>query len=46
MSLRDWLAGQALTGIIAGMNGPVGDWPTCAVRAYIAADAMLEERER
>lgn len=46
MSLRDWFAGQALAGILAG-------WPhdsrlserMAAEIAYLAADEMLKQRE-
>lgn len=43
MSLRDWFAGQALTGLLAA---PVGKdtWVGVAKDAYSAADAMLEAR--
>ena len=46
MSLRDWLAGQAVVGILTAANVPAGDWPRCAAHAYAAADAMLAEREK
>ena len=45
MTLRDWFAGQALTGLLAadlkgdGAFGPVKD-------AYEIADAMLRERSK
>jgi hypothetical protein len=49
MSLRDWFAGQALAGILAG-NHPItrGEAPTedCAAAAYTMADAMLAERKK
>lgn len=45
MSLRDWLAGQALVGMIAGNK-----WDECSVLenaedAYLFADAMLKVRK-
>jgi hypothetical protein len=52
MSLRDWFAGQALTGLMVMISadkhelpepkGPVG----CAIEAYRLADAMLAERSK
>lgn len=49
MDLRDWFAGQALTGFCS-MSNPLGEW-TWQIRdatqcAYEIADAMLAERER
>jgi hypothetical protein len=45
MSLRDYFAGQALTGLIANpTNG--GDGKELVYLAYRIADAMLEEREK
>ena len=47
MSLRDWLAGQA----IAGRASPELQWPSSdryqmlAADAYAIADAMLKERK-
>jgi len=49
MSLRDWFAGQALAGMLAGRlawvdpGNPVSEWAT---HAYEFADAMLAERIR
>ena len=47
MSLRDWLAGQALAGNLAN---PDGTWPKYPVDmakdCYKAADAVLAEREK
>lgn len=45
MSLRDYFAGQALTGILRAVSGarePIG----VAELAYKMADAMLAEREK
>jgi len=51
MSLRDWLAGQALTALLANPNYVKSDEcdfecpPKCAVHdAYVYADAMLAAR--
>ena len=44
MSLRDYFAGQALSGICA--SGPIIEpAETCAYAAYAMADAMLAERK-
>ena len=42
-SLRDWLAGQALAGMLGNTDAAVGD---LAHDAYLLADAMLTERDR
>lgn len=42
MSLRDWFAGQALSGVIAKLG--TGDYLLCANHAYAAADQLLKER--
>ena len=49
MSLRDWLAGQALAGMMAncdgtGMNGWLGVQDLAAQYAYQQADAMIAAR--
>ena len=50
MSIRDWFAGQALAGIHAALQA--SNWPQeawhrdAAACAYMAADAMLAEREK
>ncbi len=46
MTMRDWFAGQALTGILSGETKPsdvsAKVWPDAvAVSAYMYADAML-----
>lgn len=47
MSLRDWFAGQALVGMCAGHVWPrADDGPEAARRAYLIADAMLQERAK
>lgn len=43
MSLRDWLAGQALSGLVGNGQYPAGQ---IAESAYSFADAMLAARER
>lgn len=44
MSLRDWFAGRALTGLLA--QTPKADSAALFAReAYVAADAMLAARE-
>lgn len=45
MSLRDWFAGQALTGMLAFPIG-AGDGPHYAKCAYKMADDMLAAREK
>lgn len=45
MSLRDWFAGQALTGLAAAIQGPgCADWQYYSTAAYAIADAMVTER--
>jgi len=47
MTLRDYFAAQALTGICSTLNsGFTIRWGEIATDAYIAADAMLEAREQ
>jgi hypothetical protein len=52
MTLRDWFAGQALAGMLAGAMADgsefnLADDPTKFARAtYRIADAMLAQRER
>lgn len=41
--LRDYFAGQAMMGFVA--TGEDFEYTTLAVKAYIAADAMLAERK-
>ena len=45
MSLRDWLAGQALAGMLAYPNG-IGTDEHYATCAYRIADAMLAARKQ
>lgn len=51
MTLRDWFAGQALSGLMAAHTAD-GDWTAmgaedyAASTAYKAADAMLKERSK
>lgn len=49
LTLRDWFAGQALTGVLEGLEGQA-DSPEQAAKlvadmTYIIADAMLEARK-
>jgi hypothetical protein len=45
MSLRDWFAGQALTGLAAAIPGPgCAEWDYYPGAAYHIADAMLAKR--
>ena len=43
MSLRDWFAGQALSGVC---NNPDISYDAAAHDAYAHADAMIAERNR
>lgn len=48
MSLRDWFAGMALQGILAGWNQNIGGALECGSasrHAYEYADAMMKARE-
>lgn len=45
MSLRDWFAGQALTGVVADWGETAFMPDVMANRAYRLADAMLRVRE-
>ena len=45
LSVRDWFAAQALTGLLA-KGDRLGDAETTARSAYFHAEAMLEERAR
>ena len=48
MTLRDWFAGQALQGILANNRRPLMGETIYAptTKAYLMADAMLEERDK
>jgi len=47
MTLRDYFAGQALAGVMAGLqNRKPHSVRTMATACYAAADAMLAEREK
>lgn len=45
MTLRDWFAGQALSGIAENYNGLGTDLNRTAEIAYRLADAMIRERK-
>lgn len=45
MTLRDHFAGLAMQAVIAHPEGSAPNWDACARDAYLAADAMLKERE-
>jgi hypothetical protein len=44
MTLRDWFAGQALTGNVFGAN--VYEAESVAKQCYAIADAMIAERDK
>jgi hypothetical protein len=44
MSLRDWFAGQALAGLLAGRFSTGDKAPNWANSSYAIADAMLKAR--
>lgn len=46
MSLRDYFAGRALTGLVVVDGVPMSARCTIASRAYELADAMLEARKK
>lgn len=46
MSLRDWFAGQALTGLCASQEDGGTYHEANAQMAYALADAMLAERKK
>lgn len=48
MTLRDWFAGKAMQGILAGWNHPTCEFDADAVsvRAGVVADAMISERSK
>jgi len=46
MSLRDWFAGQALSGMLADEGEAGYKAQTAASRSYELADAMLAERAK
>jgi hypothetical protein len=49
MTLRDWFAGQALTGIVYSLKSSgitERDIPKMATDCYFVADAMLKAREQ
>lgn len=46
MTLRDWFAGMALQGMVAGSQGLVITHGEFAKQSYRLADAMLKERNK
>jgi hypothetical protein len=48
MSLRDWFAGQALTGLLTrvGEDDLINSSHLASVKAYVMADAMIAERAK
>jgi len=44
LSIRDYFAAAALTGLSANPEGPAGDWGRLADQSYAAADALLKAR--
>jgi len=46
MSLRDWFAGQALTGWISDSTANVSEPDNIAEHCYELADAMVAEKEK
>ena len=47
MTLRDWFAGQAITGFVsAGKPSPLPGPAELAEYSYVLADAMLAERAK
>lgn len=47
-NLRDWFAGQALTGLCSTIDPTLGEplWGELAMDSYKAADAMMEARQK
>ena len=47
MSLRDWFAGQAVAGLLAGLDRTKGlDLSVLIHEAFRVADGMIEHREK
>lgn len=46
MTLRDWFAGQALSGLLADDSYGTTTWAAFAEAAYAVADAMIEKRNK
>ena len=46
LSVRDWFAGMAISGVMTdNIDFDSASWPDCARHAYALADAMLEARK-
>jgi hypothetical protein len=46
MTLRDWFASVALIGLLSNPTTTIDKHSEAAKHAYIAADAMISEREK
>ena len=46
MSLRDWFAGQYVSGVTGRQDPPYDDFESLAEMSYKVADSMLAEREK
>ena len=46
MTLRDWFAGQAMTGVLALQDADERSYENLAMHCYAFADAMLAAREK
>lgn len=46
MTLRDWFAGQALSGMLHGGDPDAQHWEVIAAEAFKLADAIIRARQR
>lgn len=46
MTLRDYFAAKALTGLLVGLDNPIPYADGIADQAYLLADAMMKARDR